>query len=161
MMQQLGELATRVVRILMATGSLEWDLPATVQHPAGGILTVRFRLVNPTNTELRYRIYLALFDLQGALIPGTTGPIEMNGQDISVPAGSERTITLHLRIDYSNCYIQAALYDIENNTMGVGLQATLEQPPGLEEELAPAISGITAIAVIGMLLPLVVEMAEG
>lgn len=156
----LETLSSRVVRILMATGSMEWDLPAVVRYHAGDVLTVGFTIANPTDAARQYSIYLALFDLQGSVIPGTSGPIALDGQQVSVPAGEDLLLRVQLRIDYSNCIMQAALYDVETGEMGTGLQATLEEPPELGEQLAPLLSGLAVLPALGLALSIVGAAAK-
>lgn len=148
-------LLPRVVKILMATGSLEWDLPPTVQHRAGNTLSINFKITNPTADARQYKIYLALFHLGGSVIPGTPGPIIVQGQDtFTVTAYGELIISAALPILFSNCQMQAALYDIASDEMGVGLQVTLVEPPSLGEQLAPVTSALASIMALGMVMAL-------
>ncbi len=146
-----------MVKILMLTGSLEWDLPGQMDHPAGGVLTVTFRIANPTAVPRSYQIFMALFDpFTGSVIAGTSGPISLNGTaTIAVEAESELVIVAPLKIDYSNVIMQAALYDAVSGEMAVGLQTLLMQPPeppGPGEQIAPIIgfaSGMMALGMVG------------
>jgi hypothetical protein len=140
------------MRILMATGSLEWNLPEQVTHRAGSLLTVTFRITNPTPTSRSYQIFMALFDpSSGSVIAGTTGPISVNGVDtFEVEAEGELTVVAPLKIDYSNALLQAALYDVQSGEMAVGLQATLVAPPSAGEQIAPITSFASGVMVLGM-----------
>ena len=144
-----------MVKILMLTGSLEWSLPERVTHQAGAVLTITFRIANPTTAPRSYQIFMALFDPgTGNVIAGTTGPISIDEEDTFEVAGeSELTLVALLKIDYSNVLVQAALYDIESGEMAVGLQSTLEQPPappGIGEQLAPITGFATGVMALGL-----------
>jgi hypothetical protein len=151
-----------MIRILMATGSLEWDLPEQVTHRAGSVLTVTFRITNPTAVPRSYQIFMALFDpASGSVIVGTTGPISVNGVDtFEVGAESELTVVAPLKIDYSNALLQAALYDVQSGEMAVGLQTTLVEPPGVGEQIAPITSFASGIMVLGMVTGVVSYLAS-
>ncbi len=141
-----------MIRILMQTGALEWSLPQRVSHRAGAVLRVIFRITTPTAAPRPYQIYLALFDpATGAVIAGTTGPISIDGVNaFEVEGEGEMTLTAHLRIDYSNSLLQAALYDVQSGEMAVGLQSYLEQPPGLPEQISGITGFISSVMVLGM-----------
>ena len=64
-----------------------------------------------------------------------------------------------MKIDYSNAFIQASLYDVESGEMAVGLQSVLEQPPappGLGEQLAPIIGFASGAMVLGLVTGMVI-----
>ena len=148
-----------MVKILMLTGSLEWSLPERVAHRAGSVLTITFRITNPTADTRSYQIFMALFDPgTGAVIEGTTGPISINGLDtFDVEAEGELTLVAPLKIDYSNALAHASLYDVQSGEMAVGLQTVLKEPPGIGEQIAP----ITGFASGVMALGLVASMMTG
>jgi hypothetical protein len=152
-----------MIRILMLTGSLEWSLPQRVVHQAGAVLTITFRIANTTAAPRSYQIFMALFDPgTGNVIAGTTGPISIDEEDtFEVAAESELTLVAPLKIDYSNAFIQAALYDVQSGEMAVGLHSTLEQPPappGLGEQVAPITGFASTVMVLGLVAEMAVEM---
>jgi len=149
-----------MIRILMLAGSLEWSLPQRVAHRAGSVLTITFRITNPTAAPRSYQIFMALFDPgTGAVIEGTTGPISIDGENtFEVGAEGELTLVAPLKIDYSNAFIQAALYDVESGEMAVGLQTVLELPPGLGEQVAPITELASTVMVLGLVAEMAVEM---
>jgi hypothetical protein len=149
-----------VVKILMTTGSLEWNLPERVTHRAGDVLTITFRITNPTASPRSYQIFMALFDPgTGSVITGTTGPISIEGVNtFEVGAEGELTLVAPLKIDYSNALVQAALYDVESGEMAVGLQSVLEEPPGLGEQIAPITGFASGVLVLGLVSGMVTGM---
>ena len=154
-----------MIRILMLTGSLEWNLPERVTHQAGAVLTITFRITNPTAVPRSYQIFMALFDpATGNVIDGTTGPISIDEEDTFEVAGeSELTLVAPLKIDYSNAFIQASLYDVESGEMAVGLQSVLEQPPappGLGEQVAPITGLASGVMVLGMVASMMTEIGR-
>ena len=151
-----------MIRILMLAGSLEWSLPQRVAHRAGSVLTITFRITNLTAAPRSYQIFMALFDPgTGAVIAGTTGPISIDGVNtFEVAAEGELTVVAPLKIDYSNAFIQAALYDVESGEMAVGLQSTLEPPPGLGEQLAPITGFASGVVVLGMVASMMIDMGR-
>ena len=148
-----------MIKILMATGSLEWDLPQQITHRAGSVLTVNFRISNPTEATRAYQIFMALFDPDaGNVIAGTSGPISINDMDtFEVAAEGELTLVAPLKIDYSPALLQAALHDVTSGEMAVGLQTLLEEPPGIGEQLVP----VTGFAAGVMALGLVASLMKG
>ncbi len=150
-----------MVRILMLTGSLEWSLPERVSHRAGSVLTITFRITNPTPSARSYQIFLALFDpATGSVIAGSTGPISVDGTDtFEVAAESELTVVAPLRIDYSNALLQAALYDVQSAEMAVGLQTFLEEPPGVGEQILPIATFAAGVMALGLVAVMVTDMA--
>ena len=149
-----------MIKILMATGSLEWNLPERVAHRAGNVLTITFRIANPTAAPRSYQIFMALFDPPtGNVIGGTTGPISIDGVNtFEVAAEDELIMVAPLKVDYSNAFIQAALYDVESGEMAVGLQSVLEQPPGAGEQIAPITGFASGVMVLGLVTELVTGM---
>ncbi len=150
-----------MIRLLMETGTLEWDLLSRVTHQAGSILPTTFRIANPTGLVRTYRIYLALFDASGAVIDGTTGALDINGEDtFEVAAESDLTLLAPLRPDYSNALLQAALYDVQSGEMAVGLQANLVQPPGFAEQIAPVVGFASSVMTLGMVAGMMSGMGK-
>ena len=151
-----------MIKILMATGSLEWNLSERVTHRAGSELTITFRITNPTAAPRSYQIFMALFDPgTGAVIAGTTGPISINGGNtFEVEAEGELILVASLKIDYSNALAQAALYDVESGEMAVGLQTYLEQPPGVGEQIAPITGFASGVLVLGMVASMMTEIGK-
>ncbi len=151
-----------MIKILMLTGSLEWSLPQRVTHRAGAVLTITFRLTNPTAAPRSYQIFMALFDPgTGNVIAGTTGPISIDGLDtFEVAAEGELIVVAPLKIDYSNVFIQAALYDVVSGEMAVGLQSVLEQPPGAGEQIAPIIGFASGVMVLGLVASMMTEIGR-
>jgi hypothetical protein len=149
------------IKILMLTGSLEWSLPERVTHRAGSVLQVTFRITNPTAAPRSYRVFMAVFDpATGSVIAGTTGPISIEGVDTFEVAGEgELTVVAPLKIDYSNALLQAALYDVQSGEMAVGLQALLEQPPGIGEQILPIIGFASGVMALGLVAGVVKDMA--
>jgi hypothetical protein len=58
-----------------------------------------------------------------------------------------------VKIEYSNCILQASLYDIATGEMGAALQATLEPPAGAIEQLTPALTGMMAVGLFSAVIP--------
>ncbi|MBA7689880.1 hypothetical protein ES703_98399 [subsurface metagenome] len=111
-------------RAIMKAGELRWNLTSKTSHQAGATLAITFTIRNTTATEREYRVYIGLFDLTGPVI--TTWPLP----DSFVVAGeSERSFSVNVKVDYSNCIMQSSLYDIQTGEMGASLQTVLEQPP--------------------------------
>ena len=155
-------------KILMATGSLEWDLAEQVNHRAGGVLTISFTITNPTAEARTYQIYMALFDpATGSVIAGTTGPRTVGEANVFEVAGnSQLALEALLKIDYSNVNAQAALYDVMSGEMAVGLQSFLKQPEEIEEPTGePVTAEITGLAVgmmtLGMVGMMMANMGKG
>jgi len=140
----------------MLTGELEWNLTQSTSHAAGEALNVTFKITNPTANERQYKIYIGLFDLAGPVI--TTWPLP---DTFVVPGESEQSITIGIEIDYSNCIMQASLYDIETGEMGAALQTVLEQPPSPIEQISPAITAVVGIAALGMIVSIIPGMLKG
>jgi len=149
-----------MIRILMTTGSLEWNLPERASHRAGAVLTITFRIANPTATARTYQIFMALFDPgTGSVIEGTTGPISIDGVNVfEVAAEGELIVVAPLKIDYSNAFIQAALYDVQSGEMAVGLQTILEEPPGIGEQIAPVAGFASSVMALGLVTGVVTDM---
>ena len=151
-----------MIRILMLAGSLEWSLPQRVAHRVGSVLTITFRITNPTAAPRSYQIFMALFDpATGAVIAGTTGPISIDGVDaFEVAAEGELTLVAPLKIDYSNALLQAALYDVQSGEMAVGLQAYLEPPPGVGEQITPITGFASGVMVLGMVASMMTDIGR-
>ena len=154
-----------MIRILMLTGSLEWSLPQRVAHRVGAVLQVTFRITNPAAASRSYQIFMAMFDPgTGNVIAGTTGPISIDGVDaFEVAAEGELTLEAPLKIDYSNAFIQASLYDVESGEMAVGLQSLLEQPTGaggLREQIAPITGFASGVMVLGMVTSMMTKIGR-
>ena len=132
-------------RAMMETGELGWSLPHVTAHHAGSLLNITFEITNPTAAERQYQVYIGLFDLSGPVI--TTFPLP---DTFAVAGGSTQLFTVSIRIDYSNCILQGSLYDIETGRMGATLQTILEQPPSPIEQVSPVITGVTGLALVGM-----------
>lgn len=157
-----------MLKILMATGSLEWDLAEQVSHRAGDVLAINFAITNPTAEARTYQIYMALFDpATGSVIAGTTGPITVGEANVFEVAGnSQLALEAPLKIDYSNVNAQASLYDTESGEMAAGLQSFLEQPEEIEEPTGePVTADITGLAVgmmaLGMVGMMMANMGKG
>lgn len=157
------------IKIMMLTGSLEWDIGEQVSHRAGDILSINFTITNPTADARSYQIFMALFDpATGSVITGTTGPITIGNTNVfEVAGGSELSLEAAFKIDYSNAVIQAALYDIQTGEMAVGLQSVLVEPPenGLPAADDMGMTGITGfvagIMLLGMVAGMMTNLADG
>lgn len=141
---------------LMLTGKLGWNLAQRVSHGAGGILEFTVTITNITEVEREYKVWIGLFTLEGSVI--TTFPLE---QTFTVGAGATVSFKLTAKVDYSDCILQASLYDIATGEMGAALQTILEQPPSPIEQVTPAITSITGIAAMGMIISIIPGMLEG
>ena len=106
----------------MATGELSWNLPQRTPHEAGAVMEIAFTIKNKTAAARPYLIYFGLFDLSGPVLMTWVWPAEL-----VVEAGGEETFILTPRIDYSDCILQASLYDPQTGSMGATLQTMLEQ----------------------------------
>lgn len=151
-----------MTKLLMLTGSLEWSLPEKVTHRAGDVLEVTFHLSNPTSEARSYQVFLALFDAAGgSAIPGTTGPITIDGADtFEVAAEGERTLAAPLKIDYTNAVMQASLYDVQSGEMALGLQARLEAPAGAINQLSPLMGFASGVLALGLVAGMVSNMTR-
>ena len=149
-----------MIKILMQTGTLEWDLSERVIHHAGGVLQVTLRIANPTAVSRLYQVYMALFDpTTGSVIDGTSGPISVEGvNSFEVDRDSEQTVVAPLKIDYSNVLLQAALYDVQSGEMAVGLQALLELPSGVGGQIEPVTGFASGVMALGMVTGMVTDM---
>lgn len=151
------------MKLLMTTGSLEWNLLQRVSHRPGEVVTVDFLITNLTGAARAYQIFMALFDMaSGGVIAGTTGPISIDGVDaFEVPGDSQTEVTACLKVDYSDVYLQAALYDVESGEMAVGLQTILEPPPGTTEQMVPVISFASGVMMLGMVAKSITGVMAG
>jgi len=132
----------------MMVGRLGWNLAQRVSHRAGGILQFTVTIENTTGEEREFQVWIGLFTLEGSVI--TTFPLP---DTFTVAAGGTISFNLSVKIDYSNCILQASLYDIETGEMGAALQTILEQPPSPIEQLSPALTGMMAVGMIGTIIP--------
>jgi len=139
-------------RAMMETGELAWNLAQRTAHRAGSVLSITFTITNPTDIEKQYQIWIGLFDLSGPVI--TTFPLP---DTFTVAGDNSQSFTVSVKVDYSNCVLQASLYDIETGRMGAALQTILEQPPSLIEQTAPAITGVMVVGMMGAVLPMVLK----
>ena len=151
------------VYVSIETGTLEWALEQRVLHPAGGVLSITFRITNLTDEARLYQIFMAMFDpTTGAVIEGTTGSISIDGiNTFEVEGQSQLTLVSPLRIDYSDALLQAALYDIQANEMSIALQTYLEQPLSPVEQGSPALVGVVAVGLVGLAGSLLLALVGG
>jgi len=139
-------------RAMMETGELAWNLTQRTAHRAGSVLSITFTITNPTSVEKQYQIWIGLFDLSGPVI--TTFPLP---DAFTVAGDSSQSFTVSVKVDYSNCVLQASLYDVETGMMGAALQTVLEQPPSPIEQTAPAVTGMMVVGMMGAVLPMVLR----
>jgi hypothetical protein len=132
----------------MMAGKLGWNLAQRVEHRAGEILQFIVSVENTTGEERGFQVWIGLFTLEGSVI--TTFPLS---DTFTVAAGVTTSFNLSVKIDYSNCILQASLYDIETGEMGAALQTTLEQPPSVIDQVSPAITGMMVVGMIGAVIP--------
>jgi len=132
----------------MIAGKLGWNLAQRVSHRAGEILQFTVSIENTTGEEREFQVWIGLFSLEGSVI--TTFPLP---DTFTVAAGATTSFNLSVKIDYSNCILQASLYDIETGEMGAALQTTLEQPPSVVDQVSPAIVGAMVVGMIGAIIP--------
>ncbi len=146
-----------MIKILMQTGSLEWNLTDQVTHRAGDVLTITFRITNPTTFSRSYQIFMALFDPNtGAVIEGTSGPISIDGENTFEVAGEgELTLVAPLKINYSNVLASASLYDVQSGEMAIGLRTVIVAPPGIGEQIAPITGFATEVMALGLVATVV------
>ena len=138
-----------LARSLMTTGELSWNLTRETQHRAGSVLTITFTIRNTTNAQRCYQIYFGLFELSGPVI--TTWPWSEN---FCVQPMDEQSFTVSQQIEYSDCVLQASLYDLETGSMGAALQTILEQPASVVEQFSPA---IIMMGVLGAAVPIMLK----
>lgn len=152
-----------MIRILMDTGSLEWNLADQAVHQAGGVLEVTCRITNPTPLARSYRIYMALYDPEtGNALAGSTGAISLDDIDtFEVADESQLDILVPLQIEYSNVLLRGSLYDVGSGEMATGLQCLLVPPPGMEEQIASVSSFTSGVITMGLVSELVGEMITG
>jgi len=134
-------------------GSLSWNLLQKTAHNAGSTLSITFKIRNPSAADRQYQIYLGLFDLSGSVI--ATWPLP---DTITVEGSSEKLVSPSVKIDYSNCILQASLCDVQTGGMGAALQTILEQPPSPIEQVAPVITAVSSIMAVGMIVSSFPEM---
>jgi len=143
---------TLQARAMMGAGELEWNLTEKTPHRAGSLLNITFKITNSTANERQYKIYIGLFDLSGPVI--TTFPLP---DTFTIGANSEQTFAVSTKIDYSNCILQASLYDVMTGEMGAALQTILEQPPNIIEQTSPVLMWMMVIGIIGTFMPTVLK----
>ena len=127
--------------------------PAIAQFVAVSNLSVTFKIINPSTIERNYLIYLGLFDKSGSAIDTWMLPEEM-----AVAAGSSRQVPAAMKIDYSNCFLQASLYNVQTGGMSSALQVTLDPPPGLSEQIEPVVGFASGIMMLGIVVGMVTGM---
>jgi hypothetical protein len=136
----------------MMVGRLGWNLAQRVSHRAGGTLQFTVTIENTTGEEREFRVWIGLFTLEGSVI--TTFPLP---ETFAVVAGATTSFNLSVKIDYSNCVLQASLYDVQTGEMGAALQTILEQPPSLIDQVSPPLMGMTVVGMIGAFIPKILE----
>ena len=132
----------------MMVGILGWNLAQRVSHSAGEILQFTVSIENTTGEERQFQVWIGLFSLEGSVITTFSLP-----DTFTVVAGATTSFNLSVKIDYSNCVLQASLYDVATGEMGAALQTTLEQPPSLVDQVSPAIVGAMAVGMLGAIIP--------
>ena len=141
---------------LMLSGQLGWNLAQRVSHRAEGILQFTVTITNITEVEREYKVWIGLFTLEGSVI--TTFPLE---QIFAVGAGATVSFNLTTKVDYSDCILQASLYDIATGEMGAALQTILEQPPSPIEQVSPMLGLVGAVLTLGLVVSFVPKMLKG
>ena len=136
----------------MMTGRLGWNLAQRVSHRAGEILQLTVTVENTTGEERESQVWIGLFTLEGSVI--TTFPLP---ETFTVAAGATTSFNLSVKIDYSNCILQASLYDIETGEMGAALQTILEQPPSIIDQISSPLVGIAVVGMMGALIPKILK----
>jgi len=136
----------------MMTGRLGWNLAQRVSHRAGEILQLTVTVENTTEVERESQVWIGLFTLEGSVI--TTFPLP---ETFTVAVGATTSFNLSVKIDYSNCILQASLYDIETGEMGAALQTILEQPPSIIDQISSPLVGIAVVGMMGALIPKILK----
>jgi len=136
----------------MMTGRLGWNLAQRVSHRAGEILQLTVTVENTTGEERESQVWIGLFTLEGSVI--TTFPLP---ETFTVAVGATTSFNLSVKIDYSNCILQASLYDIETGEMGAALQTILEQPPSIIDQISSPLVGIAVVGMMGALIPKILK----
>ena len=136
----------------MMTGRLGWNLAQRVSHRAGEILQFTVTVENTTEVERESQVWIGLFTLEGSVI--TTFPLP---ETFTVVVGATTSFNLSVKIDYSNCILQASLYDIETGEMGAALQTILEQPPSIIDQISSPLVGIAVVGMMGALIPKILK----
>jgi len=136
----------------MMVGKLGWNLTQRVSHRAGGILQFTVTIENTTGEEREFQVWLGLFTLEGSVI--TTFPLP---DTFSVSAGAMTSFNLSMKIDYSNCILQASLYDVQTGEMGAALQTILEQPPSIIDQVSPPLMGMAVVGMMGAFIPKILK----
>ena len=139
-------------RAMMETGELAWNLAQKTAHHAGSALSITFTITNLTTVEKQYQVWIGLFDLSGPVI--TTFPLP---DTFTLAGEASQSFTVSVGIDYSNCVLQASLYDIETGGMGAALQTILEQPPNIVEQISPALMGVVVVGMMGAFITKVLK----
>ena len=136
----------------MMAGKLGWNLVQRVSHRAGEILQFTVSIENTTGEEREFRVWIGLFSLEGSVI--TTFPLP---DTFAVAAGAATSFNLLVKIDYSNCVLQASLYDVQTGEMGAALQTILEQPPSLIDQVSSPLMGMAVVGMMGAFIPKILK----
>jgi hypothetical protein len=136
----------------MMAGKLGWNLVQRVSHRAGEILQFTVSIENTTEEEREFQVWIGLFSLEGSVI--TTFPLP---DTFTVAAGAATSFNLSVKIDYSNCVLQASLYDVQTGEMGAALQTILEQPPSLIDQVSPPLMGMAVVGMMGAFIPKILK----
>ncbi len=140
----------------MLAGKLGWNLAQRLSHRAGDILQFTATITNTTDTLRQYRVWIGLFTLEGTVI--TTFPLP---DYFNLLPQEEAAFLVSAKIDYSDCIMQASLYDIETGEMGAALQTILEQPPSTIEQVSPIFGIVGAVLALGIVASFVPKMLKG
>jgi len=136
----------------MMTGRLGWDLAQRVSLRAGEVLQLTVTVENTTEVERAFQVWIGLFSLEGSVI--TTFPLP---DTFTVATGATTSFNLSVKIDYSNCILQASLYDIETGEMGAALQTILEEPPSIIDQISSPLVGIAVVGMTGAFIPKILK----
>lgn len=146
-----------MVYATMLAGKLGWNLTQTTSHSPGAVLQFFFSITNNTTTERQFKVWIALFDqTTGAVIEA--GPLP---ETFIVAGESEQSFPVSSKVNYSNCIMQASLYDITTGEMGAALQTILEQPPGTIEQISPIFGMVAAVLVLSLVVSFIPKMLKG
>jgi hypothetical protein len=140
-------------------GYIEWNVPAALEYQPGQAIPIVLRVTNPSPEAREYQLYLGLFDPEtGELIPDTLGLIRVDEKDsFTVAGGSYVEMEGEVTVDRTNVILAILLYDVASDTTPSYVATQLSAPaPGWD--LTPLLAGVFAIAMVGMVAPMVTRL---
>ena len=145
-------------------GYIEWNLPGVLKYQAGQAIPVVLRVTNPSPEAREYQLYLGLYDPETReLIPETLQLVKVDEKDSFIVAGGSYVqMEGEVTFDRTNVIFAILLYDVASDTTPSYVATQLSAPalapttPGWD--LTPILGGVFAIAVLGMMVPMVTRL---